>query len=55
MAKRRSIHIAGFKHGNPTPSATRLGLLLVSSVIVGRDLWPGQARPKRLFPAATST
>lgn len=37
MAKRRSIHIAGFKHGNPIPSATRLGPLLVSSVIVGRD------------------
>jgi enamine deaminase RidA (YjgF/YER057c/UK114 family) len=37
MAKRRSIHIAGFKHGNPIPAATRLGPLLVSSVIVGRD------------------
>jgi enamine deaminase RidA (YjgF/YER057c/UK114 family) len=37
MARRRSIHIAGFKHGNPIPAATRLGPLLVSSVIVGRD------------------
>lgn len=37
MAKRRSIHIVGFKHGNPIPAATRLGPLLVSSVIVGRD------------------
>jgi enamine deaminase RidA (YjgF/YER057c/UK114 family) len=37
MAKRRSIHIAGFKHGNPIPAATRLGPLLASSVIVGRD------------------
>jgi 2-iminobutanoate/2-iminopropanoate deaminase len=37
MAKRRSIHIAGFKHGNPIPAATRLGPLVVSSVIVGRD------------------
>ena len=37
MAQRRSIHIAGFKHGNPIPAATRLGPLMVSSVIVGRD------------------
>lgn len=37
MAKRRSIDIAGFKHGNPIPAATRLGPLVVSSVIVGRD------------------
>lgn len=37
MAKRRSIHIAGFKHGNPIPAATRIGPLIVSSVIVGRD------------------
>jgi 2-iminobutanoate/2-iminopropanoate deaminase len=37
MATRRSIHIAGFRHGNPIPAATRLGPLLVSSVIVGRD------------------
>ncbi|HEX4111160.1 MAG TPA: RidA family protein [Stellaceae bacterium] len=37
MAKRRSIHIEGFKHSNPIPVATRLGPLLVSSVIVGTD------------------
>ncbi len=37
MARRRSIHIAGFKHGNPIPAATRLGPLVLSSVIVGRD------------------
>ncbi|MGH6979744.1 MAG: RidA family protein [Stellaceae bacterium] len=37
MAKRRSIHIVGFKHGNPIPAATRMGPLIVSSVIVGRD------------------
>ncbi|HEX4114040.1 MAG TPA: RidA family protein [Stellaceae bacterium] len=37
MAKRRSVHIAGFKHSNPIPVATRLGPLLVSSVIVGTD------------------
>lgn len=42
MAKRRSIHIAGFKHGNPIPAATRLGPLLVSSVIVGRDPTTGK-------------
>ena len=37
MAERKSIHIDGFKHANPIPAATRLGPLLVSSVIVGRD------------------
>ncbi|MGH7075687.1 MAG: RidA family protein [Stellaceae bacterium] len=35
--KRTSIHIDSFKHANPIPAATRLGPLLVSSVIVGRD------------------
>ena len=37
MAKRRSIEIEGFRHSNPIPVATRLGPLLVSSVIVGTD------------------
>jgi enamine deaminase RidA (YjgF/YER057c/UK114 family) len=37
MAKRQSIAIEGFKHSNPIPVATRLGPLLVSSVIIGAD------------------
>ena len=34
---RRSIEITSFVHSNPIPSASRIGPLLVSSVIVGRD------------------
>ena len=34
---RQSIDIASFTHANPIPGASRLGPLLVSSVIGGRD------------------
>ena len=34
---RRSIEIEGFRHVNPIPAASRVGPLLASSVIVGRD------------------
>ena len=34
---RQSIDIASFTHANPIPGASRLGPLLVSSVIAGRD------------------
>ena len=34
---RRSIEIDSFKHVNPIPAASRIGPLLVSSVIVSRD------------------
>ena len=34
---RRSIEISSFKHANPIPVATRLGPLLISSVIAPRD------------------
>jgi enamine deaminase RidA (YjgF/YER057c/UK114 family) len=34
---RRSIEISGFKHVNPIPTASRVGPLLVSSVIGPRD------------------
>lgn len=37
---RQSIEISSFTHVNPIPAATRIGPLLVSSVIVGRD--PGE-------------
>ncbi len=38
---RQSIDIASFTHANPIPGASRLGPLLVSSVIAGRD--PGSS------------
>lgn len=37
MARRTSIHIAGFKHANPIPAASRIGNLLVSGGIHGMD------------------
>lgn len=38
---RQSIDITSFTHVNPIPAASRIGPLLVSSVIAGRD--PGHA------------
>jgi 2-iminobutanoate/2-iminopropanoate deaminase len=37
MPKRKSIHIGEFKHANPIPNASRIGHLLMSGVILGRD------------------
>src|SRR3979411_3437 len=37
MAKRKSINYPGFKHENPTPNASRIGSILMSSIISGRD------------------
>ncbi len=34
---RRSIDIDSFSHSNPIPSASRIGPLIVSSVVVSRD------------------
>ena len=34
---RRSIEISSFRHANPIPTASRVGPLLVSSVIAPRD------------------
>ena len=39
---RRSIDIASFSHANPIPAASRVGPLLASSIIVGRE--PGSSR-----------
>ena len=39
---RRSIEISGFGHANPIPAASRVGPLLVSSIIPARD--PGTDR-----------
>ena len=35
--RRKSIHIGGFKHANPIPNACRIGNLVMSGVILGRD------------------
>ena len=37
MAKRQSIEIPGFPHGNPIPGASRIGGLVMSSIISGRN------------------
>lgn len=37
MAKRHSVNVPGFRHENPIPSASLVGNILMSSVIVGRD------------------
>ena len=37
MAKRKSINYPGFKHENPIPNASRIGSILMSSIISGRD------------------
>jgi enamine deaminase RidA (YjgF/YER057c/UK114 family) len=39
---RRSIEIKSFRHTNPIPAASRVGPLVVSSVIAARD--PGENR-----------
>ena len=36
-ARRKSIHIGGFKHVNPIPNACCIGNLVMSGVILGRD------------------
>ena len=45
MTRRMSIHIGEFKHANPIPNACRIGNLLMSGVILGRDFATG-AMPK---------
>jgi 2-iminobutanoate/2-iminopropanoate deaminase len=46
MARRTSIHIGGFKHGNPIPNASRIGNLLMSGVILGRDPVTSEMPPR---------
>ena len=36
-AQRKSIHIGGFRHANPIPNACRIGNLVMSGVILGRE------------------
>lgn len=37
MSRRQSIYIEGFPHANPTPAACRVGQMLYSAVVYGRD------------------
>ena len=42
MPKRQSIEIPGFSHANPIPGASRIGNIMMSSIINGRDPSTGQ-------------
>ena len=46
MAKRKSINYPGFKHENPIPNASRIGNIMMSSIISGRDPETGKAPPE---------
>jgi 2-iminobutanoate/2-iminopropanoate deaminase len=37
MAKRQSVNFPGFAHSNPIPNASRIGNIMMSSVISGVD------------------
>jgi len=37
MPRRQSIHLTGFAHRNPVPAACRVGPLLLSGALTGRD------------------
>jgi enamine deaminase RidA (YjgF/YER057c/UK114 family) len=41
-AERRSVNVESFGHVNPIPAASRVGSLLMSSVISGRDRASGR-------------
>mgnify|MGYP005626565953 FL=1 len=42
MSKRKSIEAPGFSHANPIPAASRIGDIMMSSVISGRDPASGE-------------
>jgi 2-iminobutanoate/2-iminopropanoate deaminase len=42
MTERRSIDVEGYRHANPIPAACRIGSMLMSGVITGRDPVSGQ-------------
>ena len=46
MTRRKSVHIGEFKHANPIPNACRIGNLLMSGVILGRDPATGKMPEK---------
>jgi enamine deaminase RidA (YjgF/YER057c/UK114 family) len=42
MPKRESVDFPGFSHANPIPNASRIGNILMSSIIAGRDPESGE-------------
>lgn len=46
MGKRQSIDFPGFSHANPIPNASRIGNIMMSSVISGRDPESGSMPPE---------
>lgn len=50
---RHSVHIHGFKHVNPIPVASRVGNVIMSGVITGRDPQSGEM-PKDIAPQAAN-
>jgi enamine deaminase RidA (YjgF/YER057c/UK114 family) len=49
MAQRQSVNISGFSHANPIPGASRIGNIMMSSVINGRDPETGKL-PEEMAP-----
>lgn len=39
---RRSIEVGGYKHGNPIPAASRIGNIVMTGVISGKDARSGK-------------
>ena len=52
MARRKSIEIDSFRHANPIPNASRIGNLVMSGVILGRDPGTGEYPPSLAGQAA---
>lgn len=42
MPKRESVNFPGFSHSNPIPNASRIGNIMMSSIIAGRDPASGE-------------
>lgn len=42
MNGRRSVDVPGYTHANPVPAASRIGSLLVSGALTGRDAETGE-------------
>ena len=42
MSKRVSIEVPGLGHDNPIPAASRIGPILISSTIAGKDMTTGK-------------
>ena len=45
MARRKSIHIPGYKHANPIPAGCKVGNIVATGLITGRDPVSGAMPP----------